>query len=410
MTKDGFDIGSMNSTLNDVVSNGVATLQWNPSTHTSIVTGKESFSSFFASIAAPHAPGIINVMEIEVSDPEKCSPYFAGDLKLGTELTVSPTELQVFYNCSGLGQLTMSVTLGLKSYFPAQWTWTKVVGGINEQLQVGLTPKGMDIVSNGLTTLAWSSALHSHIFSDQNNVTVYLQLTPFGSSLTPPQTVNSITISGSPAGCNPQVLSPSTFPFDITSLRPVPVTFLINCVSNGSAVITATLNLASYSPVSFSWTQKTTAFIFLQVGTHKDGAEGNNVVANGKPSILWDPRFHLMTISGSSYSDFWISLSPDGSNIVSLPAPTVSVVSQSVNLTTSIAAAPTGNLTSVMAPQLIRVSYNCSSQTTVAVELTIDLHIGFAPIVIGWTKRCGGYMEFVMVATKPGFSDVVQST
>jgi hypothetical protein len=343
-------------------------------------------------------------------DPDVCSPYISAGPTIGSTLSSVPTALTVVYNCSKLGQATIMASLGLLSYFPAQWGWTKLVGGINDALQVGLAPKASDVVSNGITTLIWSSALHQHIFVDQSNVTFYFQLSPFGSSLVAPLRVTGATFSVSPSTCAPTVSQPTSFPFEITSLEPTLVSVSVNCAQNGTVVTQAQFELEDFSPISFSWDQQTTSYIFFQVGTHSQPPETNNVVVDGKPTLLWDARFHLMTIAGSTFSDFWLSVTPDGSQPVSLPVPKVSVSSDSVNITTSIAQAPTSNLTSSLGPQLVRVSYNCSGPTLAVVSLVFDLQNGFSPISIGWTKRCGGYMEFVMVATQPKFADVIQST
>lgn len=231
----------------------------------------------------------------------------------GGVLTSQPQKIRVYFNCIVGGSTETNVTFDLADWGPLTISMKVYSGGSRPYLDVGTIRGASDVVQGGIPTPLWNSPpLNGAIVSGN------VLWTAFWLGMSAP----NVTQLMSPPYLTFQTQDPIISPFITGSFSSggaldnnfnsiVNVTY--NCTGLGTVPISIGFILPPYDTITFTWTKVCSAQrIGLMVGSNSGD---HSVVQNGLPSMAWNPMTHVAFVLPTiTQSTFWVGLEVKKSN------------------------------------------------------------------------------------------------
>jgi hypothetical protein len=392
--------------LDDVISDGSATLMWNPVLHTAFVNGGTPQSDFWIRVASNMTRSHVVVHRITsfAHNTSVCHPYVQGDLAVnGGILNTTAVKFTVVYNCTADGRSVIDVIIDVQDPFYAiKYSWLKRNNAGREGFQIGTIPHGSDVVYNGQATPMWDPLHYTAFFPAWvPEAVLYVGMSAPGFA---PQIITNVTIeTDGKAICNP-VLSGALSSIiegvsvDFQHNRTLHIAF--NCSDEGHIEMFVTIQLLHFPALRIGFLKFYGGHRhYFRIGTVPGY---NDVVDDGYSLPMWLPGGPLnkeIVLGNTKESTFYISMSLPGEEqaysavqfFTTVDTPdmfnpqlTGNAVNGSVaRFFNASSKQPIENLTS------FTVTYNCELRGLAFIQITL-LIPPFEPISIGWRKDCGG--------------------
>lgn len=410
-------------TLEDVVSDGSATLMWNPVLHTAFVNGGTPVSNFWVRVASNLSRSDVLVHRISAfaRNSSICTPVVRGHLaQHGGTINATAVLFAVEYNCTADGRSVIDVIIDVQDPFYAiKFSWLKRNNAGREGFQIGTSPHASDVVENGQVSPTWDP-LHYTAFFPSWIHTAVLYIGMSDKDFTP-QLIRGVSIDTDGRQiCSPKLggaleRNQNGTLVDYSHNRTLHIVF--NCSAQGHTTMFINFTLANFPMIRIAFTKFYGGHRhYFRIGTVPGF---NDVVDDGYSLPMWLPGGPLnkeMVLGNANSTSFYLSMSLPGETQlfgaiqfftdVDTPGMYNPVLTGNA-MNGSIARYFNG---SSMQPienlRSFTVEYNCAIRGLAFIQITILID-PFEPIAFGWRKDCGVHLHGFEVGTTINGTDVV---
>jgi hypothetical protein len=403
--RNALKIGTIKN-FDDVVSGGVPTPLYDPSTFTAFYGAYQLQATFYAQLTNSYSTQTIKSIRANASTLF-CAPHVYGSFLTSDNsgvLTNSPQAFNVSWNCFIGGKATVMVTFDLQDWGALVVAMTVYSGGPRSYLDIGTMKGASDVVLGGLPTPLWiPGALNGATVSGNVLTTTFwlgMQSPNQYQTMSPP----FLTLQSQEPIISPYINGSFVNGGTLTDGFDQMITVVYNCSSLGTVPISIGFLLPPYDSITFSWTKICSAQrMGFTVGTTKGN---NDVVEDGYPAMAWNPLTHVAFVIGTELqTTFWVGeLLHSGSQLI-----TSVLVNSSLPICSPYILGDIDNGTMLQEGQFMSftVVYNCSNIGNTNIQVTISLTGNYMPASFMWTKRVRGVFYEMDVGTSKTSSDVI---
>lgn len=232
----------------------------------------------------------------------------------GGLLSYKPQHFRVWFNCVVGGSTETNVTFNLADWGPLTISMKVYSGGARPNLDIGTLQGASDVVQGGLPTPLWNSPpLNGAIVSGN------VLWTAFWLGMSTPGVTQLMSAPYLTFQTQENIIAPTTSGsfasgggVNDTFGSIVNVTY--NCLGLGNVPMSIGFILPPYDSVTFTWTKVCSAQrLGLMVGsTLRD----HSIVQNGLPSMAWNPETHVAFVLPTiTQTTFWVGLEGKKANL-----------------------------------------------------------------------------------------------